>query len=507
MTRIKEEAKATPFELPGLIEGTQALTAITKDGDKAIDILLDVGKAVAMSGKGQEEMSRVIFNLQQVASTGKLTAMDIRQFQGAIPIFNDIVEASGMTVAQLQESANASELLFEAFRKAGAEGGMTYAGFIEQAGTFNQLWSNVGDTITILSADVVKQTGIFDIAKQGMSAFISTIEANQEAIVSFIKNGVDVAIQKAKEWYDSMGGIDGIKQRLFDLWNVIVNKVVPAFVSIASSIGSFMAFVNEHRETIAKLVIVFEAMKVILFITNLINGLKVAFIALQPHLIAVGTAVAGISAPVWITIGAIVALIAIGVLLWKNWDVISAKAKEIWGGIGDFFNGTVKPMIDSVAQWFADLPDRIKNSLSSLGQKIGEAFTNAFRWVKDNWDKFVSGLGDGFSKALDIAGLKFADGGIVPAFATGGIVGTSTVGSVGTDTVPAMLTPGEMILNASQQKNLFSLLKNGASGGSKDVTVNFNNVTVRNDSDLDQIIRAVKQSLGREQELSRLGAF
>ena len=69
MARIKKEAAATPFELPGLVEGTQALAAITKNGDKAIDILLDVGKAIATSGKGQAEMNSVIANLQQVAST------------------------------------------------------------------------------------------------------------------------------------------------------------------------------------------------------------------------------------------------------------------------------------------------------------------------------------------------------------------------------------------------------------------------------------------------------
>jgi len=45
-------------------------------------------------------------------------------------------------------------------------------------------------------------------------------------------------------------------------------------------------------------------------------------------------------------------------------------------------------------------------------------------------------------------GLGFADGGIVPEYhSTGGF-------AKGTDTVPAMLTPGEVILNAGQQKNV-----------------------------------------------------
>lgn len=193
MARIKKEAAATPFELTGLVAGTQALTAITKDGDKAVNILLDVGKAIATSGKGQAEMDRVILNLQQVAATGKLTAMDIRQFQGAIPMFNDIIEASGMTAESLQSSENAADLLFEAFEKAGKEGGLTAQGFTAQAGTFNQLISNLSDSITITLSDFVKATGIFDAFKGAVAAVtgvISTLGRKFSMIIGLIRSGL-----------------------------------------------------------------------------------------------------------------------------------------------------------------------------------------------------------------------------------------------------------------------------------------------------------------------------
>ena len=59
-------------------------------------------------------------------------------------------------------------------------------------------------------------------------------------------------------------------------------------------------------------------------------------------------------------------------------------------------------------------------------------------------------------KGLSAAkGIKFADGGIVPGINSGA-----------GDTVPAMLTPGELILNQAQQENLV--------GGTGGVTINFN---------------------------------
>ncbi len=58
----------------------------------------------------------------------------------------------------------------------------------------------------------------------------------------------------------------------------------------------------------------------------------------------------------------------------------------------------------------------------------------------------------------------------IPKFATGGIVpGTSFTG----DKVPALLNSGEMILNGSQQSNLFQMLNSGLYGSlsQKDCTV------------------------------------
>jgi tape measure domain-containing protein len=193
IARVKKEAAATPFELPGLVEGTQALAAITKDGDKAVDILLDVGKAIATSGKGQAEMNSVIANLQQVASTGVVSEMDIRQFQRAIPLFNDILKASNLTTEELKGSANAADLLFGAFEKAGAKGGITAMGFTAQAGTFNQVMSNLSDTIGITLSDFVKASGIFDLFKGAVTkttGAISGFGRKFSMIVGLIRSGI-----------------------------------------------------------------------------------------------------------------------------------------------------------------------------------------------------------------------------------------------------------------------------------------------------------------------------
>lgn len=96
IARLKKEAARTPFELPGLSQATQLLSSVTKDGDKSIDILLNVGEALAAMGKGQAELDRIIVNLQQVAAVGKASMIDIKQFAFAgIPIFEMLEQYFG----------------------------------------------------------------------------------------------------------------------------------------------------------------------------------------------------------------------------------------------------------------------------------------------------------------------------------------------------------------------------------------------------------------------------
>lgn len=252
IARIKREAASTPFEIAGLAAGTQAITAITKDGNKAIDIILDVGKAIAISGKGQAEFDNVVANLQQIAATGKVTELDVRQFQRAIPIFNDIIGAVGLTSEELKDASNASDLLFNAFKVAGAEGGIAAEGFSAQAGTFNQLMSNLKDTIAITSSDVVTQTGLFDLMKlavEGLSESISGFGANITTFLLDNKDEIEFAISVIT------AGVNGMYDIIVDVVTyladhkaavlgfftgmsaVILFNSVPAVVSLATQFG------------------------------------------------------------------------------------------------------------------------------------------------------------------------------------------------------------------------------------------------------------------------------
>lgn len=85
--------------------------------------------------------------------------------------------------------------------------------------------------------------------------------------------------------------------------------------------------------------------------------------------------------------------------------------------------------------------------------------------------------------AFERSRYGFAEGGIVPRyFDTGGL-------ARGTDTVPAMLTPGELVLNVAQQKNVA-----GAMGGIT-VQIDARGANFSDDAALDRLADKVQQKL------------
>lgn len=235
MQRIKKEASRTPFEIAGLTQAVQLLTSVTKDGDKAIDTILDIGEGLASMGKGQAELDRIIINLQQIGSVGHASMLDIKQFAFAgLPIFEMLSEETGKFGEELSTAISNGDITFEvltnAFDKANDSGGRFFNAYANQAGSFEQMTSNMKDSFNIFMADFVTQTGLFDLMKKSMAGVTSFISDNQELIV-----GIGIAIGDGFKWaFDQISSfgtwiqtnMPGTIQLFKDMGDMMYNQMV-----------------------------------------------------------------------------------------------------------------------------------------------------------------------------------------------------------------------------------------------------------------------------------------
>lgn len=122
---------------------------------------------------------------------------------------------------------------------------------------------------------------------------------------------------------------------------------------------------------------------------------------------ALGAAFAFLTSPIGLVCVAIAAVIAIGVLLYKNWDTVKEKASQLGDWIVGVFNN-LKEKASAAIQEFADKFPAAFAFLSSVFESWKQTITNIFSGVKQVFQgvvQFISGVFTGdWSKALD--GLK-----------------------------------------------------------------------------------------------------
>ena len=196
MEQIRKDAASTPFDVDSLTQANQMLISTGMSAGDARKDVLNLANAIAATGGGSAELSRMAANMQQIQNVGKATAMDIRQFAMAgINIYGLLADATGKTTEEVKGMEVSYELLSYAFQKAAEEGGK-YEGAMEaQSKTFNGRVSTLKDNILQLEGSLTQElfSMLSTTALPMLMDWVGTIlEATQT-------KGIAGAIEAAKE--------------------------------------------------------------------------------------------------------------------------------------------------------------------------------------------------------------------------------------------------------------------------------------------------------------------
>lgn len=289
------------------------------------------------------------------------------------------------------------------------------------SGSIDNMRQQAHDLGLVMSNDAVdsgvKLTDTIDQAKRAFTAiaisvgaeFMPMIQQVAQYIVDHIpqiKEKIGIVIQIIKdigsgvqETIDWFSGLDEGTQKTIVKFGLLIaasGPVLSLFGKTVSGIGNIIKVGGSLIGGIGKLS---PAISGVMGIgSKLIGGIGglIGKVTGGGGLIA---ALGAIPAPVWIVIGIFAALVAAGVLIYKNWDEIKEWAGKAWGKITEIVGGAV----DGIRNFFSKIIDFVKNNWQGLALLLVNPFVGGFKLLYDNCesfrnfvDNFLGNLKEGF---------------------------------------------------------------------------------------------------------------
>lgn len=265
-----------------------------------------------------------------------------------------------------------------------------------------------------LLADAIK------LVADGFTVFSDWCKENKEPIVALITTWQTINFLS---WAEQAGGLAGAFSLLGSKVSLIVGGIKNLGLAIKAltfdklvSFGETIYlntlyakdFVVNSGKTIAQLgKTALELGKSALAWTAHAAKMGLATAAEFAHSVAAGVAtvatwafnaaLAVLTSPITWIIAAIAALIAIGVLLYQNWDTVVEFAKTAWQGLCDFISG----ICQAIGEFFSGLWTKLQEIFEPIGQWFGEKFKQGWDAISNTFSKLGSWFGDRWNESKD----------------------------------------------------------------------------------------------------------
>lgn len=345
MEQIKKDAAKTPFDVAGLTQANQLLISAGVSADDARDDVIALGNAISATGGGNEELSRMAVNLQQIKNVGQASALDIKQFAYAgIDLYGLLADYMGVTKEEATQLEITYETLTGALKFASEEGGMYFGAMEQQSLTLNGQMSTLKDNFVEFAGKATEP--LFNFLKETALPVLNDLLTGGEEVSKWLKDN----------------------EEPLSLLAILIGTITTAV--IAYTIAQNAAAIATGIATTA---------------TTLATAATSAF----------GAVMAFITSPITLVVLAIGALIAIIYLLIKNWDDVKETASKVFNWLVDFFKGVAKKIGDVFSGMFDIGKDIVKG--------IWGGITGTKDWLLDKIKGFSKTITQGIK---DFFGIK-----------------------------------------------------------------------------------------------------
>ena len=295
---------------------------------------------------------------------------------------NTLSSQTGFTVEELQKMKYASDIVDVSMdQMTGSIQKMT-----KQMSSGNKAFETLGVSLTDSNGNMRDAKDVWYDSLDALSKVQNETERDALSMEIFGKSAMDMAgiiddggaslkalgdeaeglglimsqdmVDDANALQDSIDRMKGRTEQAFlTMGASLASSLVPAFEKVLDVVTKVVQwFANLDGGTQQTILVILGLIASISPLAGLISQITTVVMGLS-------SAFAFITSPIGIVIGIIGALIAIGVLLWKNWDTIKEKASALFSSISNTF-------------------DRIKSAISDKINSAKETVKNAIERIK-----------------------------------------------------------------------------------------------------------------------------
>lgn len=343
------------------------LSAAGRFGDGLVNVFTQLGPLFLWTAKGLDNLGKKFQNwANSVAGQNAIKAF-IEYTKTNLPkigqIFGNVFAGIGnLMVAFAQNSAGIFDWLVKMTGK--------FREWSEQVGKsegFKQFVKYVqqnGPVIMQLIGNIVRALVAFGKAMAPIAS-----------VILKVVNKLAEFIAKLFETHPAVAQVMGIIAILSGIFWALMAPVIAVSTVLSNVFGTslfqvakkILSFAGKTKILTKALELVKLAFK---FLMNPIGAIQKVLPLLSGAFEAVGAALAGITWPVWVVIGVIVALIGIIVYLWKTNEDFRNMIIDAWNGIKDAVSGAVQSIIDWFTQLWASIQQTLKPIMPLL-QQVG----------------------------------------------------------------------------------------------------------------------------------------
>ena len=448
-------------------------------GEKAMDASNGVGEGAELFGKLGVEVTGAGGKLK---TQGQLFDETIKSLQG----MEDVTERNAIASALLgttgEELAPVLNKTNEELEKMKGGAAIVSEEDLASAAKFKKSWEEVKNTLSTFATTIGIQLmpafqGLLDWIQENMPQIKSTVKTAFEAVGTAITNVSNFVAENVTPIFSSF--FDLIMDNK-DKIEVVLSGALDILKGAFEGVKEAVKFVIDNMNILLPVI---TGITAAVLAQMAINGLVTAYKAWKAVTVTQTTAqwllnVALNANPLGLVAIAIGAIIAIGVLLYKNWDTITEKLGQFWSYIKEVF-GNMKSWIvgkwDDIIEYFGGLKSKLTTKASGMWDGIKESFRGAINWIIEKWNGLQLKLGGQqislpFGKSFSIPSITL-DTPNIPSLD----VGTNMVKNDGL----AQLHKGETVVPAD-------VAGGGFSGGND---IHIENLIVREEADIQKIAK------------------